>query len=95
MEATALFLNNYQEIEDWEAKTEKMGYSEGDKPKESFSSNDFCFTLYEVRVAWKFNDNGKDRINIKLVDGEVWSLVYNDSLWNQLKNQINGTFNNS
>ena len=94
MIATARVLDNPEEMEKYFAIIEEHGQEEGfnlglyDKPpKAIFAKSEFLFRISEVQTAWLFNESitGEKLINIKARKDGVWTLYYDEQLWNKLK----------
>jgi hypothetical protein len=78
MEAKAIFIMNLEEIE----RAAEMGLK---PPKPKRQADTLLFRLEDIALAYMSVDGD---INVKLSDGDVWSLEYSDDLWNAIKNEL-------
>ena len=84
-------LSNFKELEAFNKDVEEHGeevfilgkYTEA--PKEKYVFSEMLFDLESVVLAWIVIDEGDKLINIKMADGDVWTIYYDDIMWNTLK----------
>ena len=91
MIAEVLLVKNHDEVMQYNQDVEDNSFEElfnlgkYDKPVEVEQTvYPFAFNMADIKLAWVIYNPSK-AINIKLHDGEVWSLVYKDELWEEIK----------
>ena len=90
MNAELMLVDNAVELDKYNAIVEKYGFEEAfnlgyvtEPVKERWIKSDVLLDINEIKMAWRLiKDNA---INIKLIDGDIWSLSYTDELWDKLE----------
>ena len=81
MIGNAIFIKNWDEIE--EAK--EKGYN---VPTREYVKEEFLFNIEDVTFAYPFtNENGEREIRID-INGQRWDLEFNGQLWIALKQKF-------
>jgi hypothetical protein len=91
MIAEVLLVGNSDEVTKYNMAVEEHGFEElfnlgrYDKPVSvEWTVCEMGFSLEDVRLAWVVNQP-QQAINIKFDDGDVWSLVYKEEIWEEIK----------
>jgi len=94
MKVKGFFLKNIVELQRYNEVVAEYGYDEAfnlgkvNEPIEPiYVTNDFIFKMSDVQTAWMVHDPNVS-INIKMSDGDMWSVEYTDELWNKLEEHL-------
>lgn len=74
MKAKAYFIINQKDIE----LAQRLDLDV--VPEPMYEKDDLFFDRSKISAMWR---SEKGRINI-MIDGDLWTLAYNESLWNEL-----------
>jgi len=92
MIGTIKILDNVKEVNEYNAVIEEHGEEEAfnlglytKPPVKKFSKSDFLFNVKDIKTAWVFLENGEKFMSLHMRDDNVWSLYYDEELWNKLR----------
>ena len=91
MKVNVKLLDNYEEIADYNAIISEKGEEEAVmlghvRPQQKFVKSQLLFKIDEISMVWLVEG---DMINIKMDDGDLWTVYYNENLWNKLVEHFN------
>ena len=96
MIAKAILMSNVDEVDEYNSIVEECGGVEeafnlgkiDNAVIPKFMDSEFLFKMSDVKSAWIIYDPDK-LINVKIGDGDLWTLKWDELLWLKLKTYFN------